>query len=183
MRPALNQSRRRFSFGLCCAAVASESLAQVPTLSAPNVVPIHARLVTSGQLTSASLAGAAAMGFEAVIYLAPPTVPDAVRDEGAILQRQGIEFVNIPIAFDNPTATDVDAFFRAMGRLRERTVLVHCQVNMRASSLVFLYRVIVLKEAPDAAYEAVSRVWSPRGPWRRLIVDQLRANQIAFDPY
>ena len=69
-----------------------------------------------------------------------------------------------------------------MNRLRDRKVLVHCQVNMRASSMTFLYRVIVGGEKPDA-YEAVAKVWSPEGPWKRLLTDQLRKAGIAFEPY
>jgi hypothetical protein len=56
----------------------------------------------------------------------------------------------------------------------DRKVLVHCQVNMRASSMVFLYRVIVAKESPDIAYESVTPVWSPEGSWRRLLASQER---------
>ncbi len=178
-------ARRRLALGLA-AALLSPTLPAQPepaNLVAPNVMLISPRLVTSGQPTAAALAGLAAAGFEAVIYLAPPSVPDAVRDEPSILQRQGIEYLNLPIAFDNPTAADVEAFMQAMGQLGSRKVLVHCQANMRASSLVFLYRVIMLKEAPELAYEAVSRVWSPRGPWKRLIIAQLAAHQIPFDAY
>lgn len=70
-----------------------------------------------------------------------------------------------------------------LDRWRDKKVLVHCQVNMRASSMVFLYRVLRLKEPPERAYEAVEQVWSPRGAWRRLIVEQLREHGIAFEPY
>jgi hypothetical protein len=62
-------------------------------------------------------------------------------------------------------------------------VLVHCQVNMRASSLVFLHRVIRGQEDPALAYEAVARVWSPSGPWRQLITSQLARYKIDFVPY
>ena len=68
-------------------------------------------------------------------------------------------------------------------RLKSKRVLVHCQVNMRASTLVFLHRVTVNREDPALAYEAVARVWSPRGPWKTLIVEQLRKHRIEFDPY
>jgi hypothetical protein len=47
--------------------------------------------------------------------------------------------------------------------------------------MVFLYRTIVLKDDPRAAYEALSGVWLPDGPWRRLIEDQLRKHKIAFE--
>ena len=154
-----------------------------PAIDAPNVVPISPRLVTSGQPNADALSRLAAQGFGAVIYLAPPTVPDAVRGEAEIVRKQGLEFVNIPIKFDNPTEADFQSFVAAMDRFRDRKVLVHCQVNMRASSLTFLYRVIVGGEKPELAYESVARVWSPEGPWKRLLVSQLRKAGIAFDPY
>jgi hypothetical protein len=55
--------------------------------------------------------------------------------------------------------------------------------HMRASTLVFLHRVIRLKQSPVTAYDAVTQVWSPRGPWRRLIAEQLAKNHIPFEPY
>jgi protein tyrosine phosphatase (PTP) superfamily phosphohydrolase (DUF442 family) len=157
--------------------------AQVPTLDAPNVEVISPRLVTSGQPTQHALASLAAQGFGADIYLAPPTVSDAVHDEAGIVERQGVAYVNIPIKFDNPTEADFEAFSTALRKLRDRKVLVHCQLNMRASSMVFLYRVIVDKEDPERAYQAVIRVWVPEGPWRALMIRLLRKNHMAFEPY
>jgi len=116
-----------------------------------------------------------------VIYLAPPTVHDAVRDEALIVASQGLVFVNIPIRFDGPTDADYEAFAAALKGLGNRKVLVHCQVNLRASSMVFLYRAIVLKEDPKPAYDAVEKVWVPEGPWRRLIEDELRKHHINFE--
>ena len=156
------------------------ALAQRPAL-APNVVDISPRLVTSGQPSAESLANLKALGFEAVIYLAPPTVQDAVRDEPLIVTRQGLTFVNIPIRFDNPTEADFDTFAGVLTGLENRKVLVHCQINLRASSFVFLYRAIVLKEDPRIAYEAVTRIWQPDAAWRRLIEEQLRKHKIAFE--
>ena len=78
---------------------------------------------------------------------------------------------------------DFESFVQVMNRLEGRKVLVHCQVNMRASSLTFLYRAIVGKEKPEQAYEAVAKVWSPEGPWKRLMVSQLRKAGIEFEPY
>src|SRR5687767_1253377 len=116
-----------------------DALAQRSTL-APNVVEISPRLVTSGQPTAENLANLKTMGFEAVIYLAPPTVQDAVRDEPLIVTRQGLTYVNIPIRFDHPTEADFETFAGVLTGLGSRKVLVHCQINLRASSLVFLYR-------------------------------------------
>lgn len=152
-------------------------------IQAPNVVAINPLLVSSGQPNVASLEALKQQGFDAVIYLAPTTVSDAVPGEADIIRAQGMEFIHIPIAFNKPSAADVERFFVAMQGLQGKKVLVHCQVNMRASSLVFLYRSIIQHEKPEFAYEAVSKIWSPSGPWKKLIIEQLQAAGIHFDPY
>lgn len=156
---------------------------QSSRLVAPNIVEISPRLVTSGQPSAQGLAGLKALAFDAVIYLAPPTVSDAVRDEQIIVTRQGLTFINIPINFDNPTEVDFEMFASVLAGLGTRKVLVHCQINLRASTMVFLYRVINLKEEPRVAYESVAGVWSPDARWRRLIEEQLRKHKVAFEPY
>lgn len=161
-------------------AFASGGIAQA-ALNAPNVVEITPRLVTSGQPAADMLGKLKAEGFEAVIYLAPPTVMDAVKDEALIVARQGITFINIPVNFGNPTEADFQQFAAILKGMASRKVLVHCQVNMRASSFVFLYRTTVLHEDPKEAYKAVSQVWAPHGPWRTLIEEQLRKNDVKFE--
>ena len=152
-------------------------------LDAPNVVPISESLVTSGQPTAAALAGLSARGFGAVINLAPLTVPDAVRDEPEIVRKQGLSFINIPIAFGNPTDSDFQEFVTAMNGFKDKKVLVHCQVNMRASSMTFLYRVLIEHQNPEKAYESVARIWSPEGPWMHFIAAELKQGGIPFQPY
>lgn len=164
-------------------AAQSASPVQPAGIDAPNVVVISPELVTSGQPTSAALSKLAAQGFKAVIYLAPPTVPDAIRDEADIVQRQGLSYVNVPIKFGDPTEADFDAFVKALAKFEGSKVLVHCQVNMRASSMVFLHRVVVGKESSEKAYESVARVWSPGGPWKALMKTVLAKNRVAFEPY
>jgi len=149
----------------------------------PNLVAISPRLVTAGQPSAAWLQTLKAQGFEAVIYLAPASVPDAIHQEPQLVAAQGLAFHHLPIPFGQPVAADYEAFAALLQSLRGKKVLVHCQVNMRASTLVFLYRVLVEQVPPDEAYEAVSRVWTPEGPWRRLMLDQLRRQGLAFDPF
>lgn len=153
------------------------------TLDAPNYIAVTPRLATSGQPSERALRMLAAQGFQAVVYLAPSDVPSAIRDEPALLSRQGIAFVHIPIPFGAPDHAHVQALFDALDRLQDRKTLVHCEINMRASTMVFLYRAIRLRVEPAAAYEPVARVWSPRGPWRRLVAEELARNKIPFEPY
>jgi len=184
-RPFCSAVGRLLLAGVVSLAPGAHASAQTPPgpLRAPNVVEISPQLVTAGQPTVEALAELRARGFGAVIYLVPPNAHDAIRDESVIVGRQGLVFVNLPIRFDEPTARDYETFATLVRSLQDRKVLVHCQVNMRASTLVFLYRAIVLREEPGAAYDAVTRVWTPSGPWKALMQEQLRRHKIDFDPF
>jgi len=157
-------------------------LISIVAQAAPNTVEVSPRLVTSGQPDAQELRTLKARGFEAVIYLAPPTAHDAVADEPRIVGGQGLVFINLPMRFDDPTDADFDAFAALLKGLGERKVLVHCQINLRASSMVFLYRAIVLKDDPRLAYEAVHKVWVPDDVWKRFIERQLARHKIDFQP-
>jgi protein tyrosine phosphatase (PTP) superfamily phosphohydrolase (DUF442 family) len=152
-------------------------------VEAPNVVVIGQSLVTSGQPSATALAGIAQQGFKVVVYLVPSSVPDAVKNEPELLAKQGVEFIHIPIPFGSPTEAHFEAVSQVLQRLRNQKVLVHCQVNMRASTMVFLHRVIKENVNPAVAWEAVTRVWSPEGPWKHLVIAQLAKHGVKFDPF
>ena len=162
-----------------CAAPTPAPATQAP----PNLVAISDRITTAGQPTADWLSSLKSQGYDAVIYLAPATVSDAVKDESLIVSRQGLIFVNIPIKFASPTEQDFENFAAVMTALTKQKVLVHCQINLRASSMVFLYRTITLKENPNTAYDSVSKVWVPEGAWKQLIQEQLKKHRINFEPF
>jgi protein tyrosine phosphatase (PTP) superfamily phosphohydrolase (DUF442 family) len=171
---------RRAALALMLAVLVHPALShEGPT---PNRVDVSARLATSGQPTKAFLETLKDQGYEVVVYLAPPTVPDAIADEPKIVGRQGIVFVNIPVVWEQPTAADFDAFTRVMQAFAGRKVWVHCQMNLRASSMVFLHRVITLKEPPEKAWADVQRAWVPNATWKAYILATLRANGVGYEP-
>ena len=164
-------------------AYAAANAANAADFSAPNMVVISPTITTSGQPTEQALKALSKHGFEAVIFLVPPGIESNVAGEDGIVKRQGMEFVHIPIKFGEPTAGHYAAFEAAMKRLSKQKVLVHCEINLRASSMVFLYRAIALKDDPNRAYESVAKVWSPRGPWKSFIQEMLTSNAIKFEPH
>ncbi len=174
-------NRRRF----LAATVAASALPMhaEDKLDAPNVVPITPTWLTSGQPTAAALAGLSQRGIKSVIYLAPPTVSSAVKEEPALLETQGIAYHNIPIPFGAPEPKHFEAFVAAMRQFEKQSLLVHCEVNMRASCMTFLYRVITLKVPVDTAYESVTKVWTPRFAWKPYVESMLAKNGIKFEVY
>lgn len=172
---------RRALLGLLLSATLCSATAapQAP----PNLIELSPTLVSSGQPSAAWLATLATQGFDAVVYLAPSTVRDALAEEPRIVADQGLAFHHLPIPFDRPQQADLQAFMQLMDRLQGRKVLVHCQVNMRASTLSFLYRVLRLRQDPQQAWESVVRVWQPSGPWKTLVREALAAEGLNFDPF
>ena len=158
-------------------------IVQPPASYMPNVVSIAPRLVTAGQPSTHALANLSAQGFGAVVHLGPLNAAAALSQEAAIVSRQGLVYINIPIKSEIPTEPDYQLFASVMRSLSERKVLVHCQINVQASSMVFLYRVVAMGEDPRLAYESVLKVWSPDGPWLRFIRRVLSKHEVHFEPY
>jgi protein tyrosine phosphatase (PTP) superfamily phosphohydrolase (DUF442 family) len=170
-----------FTATAAAASAPAAPAAPVAGIVAPNVRVINALLVTAGQPDRASLQRLKAEGYAAVISLAPGNTADAVPDQAAILAAQGVEFVHIPIPWQTPEAKHLEAMAAVMQRLKGRKVLVHCQMNMRASALTFLYRTIYAKEDPATAWADVKPLWTPAEQWAQFINGQLRAHGIAFE--
>jgi protein tyrosine phosphatase (PTP) superfamily phosphohydrolase (DUF442 family) len=149
-------------------------------IDAPNAVAATSQFITSGQPPASALGRLKEDGFQAVIFLVPDGVRGNVANEAEIVRAQGLTFIHIPIKFDQPTPMHYSAFAAAMRGLKDKKVLVHCEVNLRASSMVFLYRTIELKQSPETAYNAVTAVWQPRYAWKPYIEEMLNTNGIEF---
>jgi protein tyrosine phosphatase (PTP) superfamily phosphohydrolase (DUF442 family) len=150
-----------------------------PMLGA-NYVAVSERIHTAGQPNAAALASMGDRGFELVINLAPPTTPDAVAEEGRLVAAAGAAYVNIPVSWQQPTAADFDLFSAVMLGARDRKVLVHCQLNMRASAFTFLYRVVHDGVTPEVALEALQQVWVPDDQWAEFVNATLAQHNINF---
>lgn len=140
-----------------------------------NYVENSPRISSSGMPAQRQFAAIAAAGFGVVVNLAPPDALGSHEDEQALVERQGMHYFNLPIDFATPRVEDYERFAAILRQNRDQRVLVHCQLSMRASTLVFLYRVIELGEDPDRAFDDVVRVWQPVAPWKAFMRDVLVA--------
>jgi protein tyrosine phosphatase (PTP) superfamily phosphohydrolase (DUF442 family) len=147
---------------------------------AANHVVIGERIHTAGQPSAEALADLSDYGFALVVNLAPPTVRNAVAEEASLVAAAGAEYVNIPVDWERPTAADFDRFSEVMNGARADKVLVHCQLNMRASSFTFLYRVVHEGVAPAVALEALQQVWTPEDQWAEFVNTTLTQHNIDY---
>jgi protein tyrosine phosphatase (PTP) superfamily phosphohydrolase (DUF442 family) len=148
----------------------------------PNLITITQRIDTSGQPTAEQLKALKAAGYDLVINLAPPYSTGSIENEGSLVAAAGITYINIPVDWDYPKMSDFDLFTDILDQAGERHVLVHCQVNRRASMFTFLYRVAHENADVDQAYENVTAIWSPEPHWLEFANTVMSRHQIDFNP-
>jgi len=163
-------------------ACAPEFLRTGSTEPLANFVAVSERIHTSGQPSAAQLGGLKDMGYGLVINLAPPTTTGSISDEGMLVARTGISYLNIPVDWHSPRYEDFELFSNVLRQSGSMRVLVHCQVNKRASVFTFLFRVVHDGAAPDRAWENVDAVWVPDEQWKDFARMILKRHKIEYDP-
>jgi uncharacterized protein (TIGR01244 family) len=127
------------------------------------------RLTTSGQPTEAQLGKIQALGVRHVVNLGLHSHEKALPDEAASVSRLGMNYIHIPVDFQNPTDQDFAQFCTVMGQLREVPVHVHCIANYRVSAFFYRYRRDVLGLDEAWARAEMEAIWQPEGVWAKFI--------------
>ena len=120
-----------------------------------------------------------AAGYDVVINLAMPDSTNALPNEAELVCEQGLEYVHIPVVWEDPTYDDLDQFFRVMTQYQDRKVLVHCALNWRVSSFVFLYRVIQQRVSVEVAEQSLLKIWQPDLVWQGFIERSLARYRVS----
>lgn len=131
------------------------------------------RLATGGQPSESELGFVAAAGYEVVINLAISDPDYALPNEAECVQRAGMQYIHIPVAWEQPRAVDFARFARAMDSLKTRRVFLHCAANMRVSSFLLLYRVLREGWSYTDARADLEKIWLPNSTWSRFIDETL----------
>ncbi len=133
-------------------------------------------LLTSGQPTEPQFRMLAENGVQSVINLALPTSSNALANEEQIVRELGMDYIPIPVEWENPTPENLEQFFEAMDKQGGKKTLVHCAANMRVSAFVALYRIKRLGWDREKAFQETYRIWDPfdHPAWKSLILFELR---------
>jgi uncharacterized protein (TIGR01244 family) len=126
-----------------------------------NYVQLSENLGTSGQPAPQAFQDIANAGYQTLINLAPSDVEGSIANEAELVAAAGMNYVYIPVIWKKPTIADWDAFVAAMEANKDKKVIVHCQVNMRASAFAMLYRHIKLGVDLEEAQAPMLEIWNP----------------------
>jgi len=138
-----------------------------------NYLRLSDSLATSGQPNEGQIAEIARDGFQMVINLGLTGTDYALKDEAAIVRSLGMDYLHIPVLWQQPTKADLEAFFAAMDANLGKKLYVHCAANMRVSTFIALYRILRLGWTAEKAFEDVHRIWVPDEQWQDFIEEML----------
>ena len=139
---------------------------------------ISDNLVTSGQPTAEEFTLISRAGYQTVINLAPPNAANALPNEQAIATNLGMNYINIPVVWDHPTIEDFKQFCDVMESRKDHPIFVHCAMNMRVSTFVYLYRHLMMGVAASEAYATMLTIWKPNATWEQFIENAIATYSI-----
>lgn len=140
-----------------------------------NYLQLNENLSSSGMPTAEQMKEVAEAGVKVVINLALKTSPNALADEDKIVESLGMEYIHIPVQWENPTRQDLEDFFNAMDTHRNQKVHVHCQANYRATAFITLYRVLREGWKQEDALLIMEKIWNPEDfpVWQKFMEESL----------
>lgn len=140
-----------------------------------NYLFLSDKLSSSGMPKADQVESIARAGVNTVINLATEKSEGALQNEKGLIESRGMQYMHIPVEWDNPTRQNLDDFMNAMDAHANDNVLVHCQANFRATGFITLYRILRLGWKKEAAFQDLRKIWNPeRYPiWQKFIDENL----------
>jgi protein tyrosine phosphatase (PTP) superfamily phosphohydrolase (DUF442 family) len=134
-----------------------------------NFYRIGHNIATAGQPTIEEFTIVKQNNFDLIINLAKKDSPNAISNESSIVAGLGLNYIHIPVDFKAPALSDLQQFFEIMERHRNKHIFVHCALNRRVSSFMFLYRIIKCNLSVLEALRDLHAVWQPDNIWQSFI--------------
>jgi protein tyrosine phosphatase (PTP) superfamily phosphohydrolase (DUF442 family) len=144
-----------------------------------NFLRLSENLYTGGMPKDDQLADAAEQGVNVVINLALHDLPNVLPNEEKLVESLGMKYINVPVLWNNPTRENLDAFMDAMDSHKDKSILVHCEANYRATGFVTLYRILRLGWDRESAFKDMHKVWNEEKypVWKTFIEDAIEESR------
>jgi protein tyrosine phosphatase (PTP) superfamily phosphohydrolase (DUF442 family) len=134
-----------------------------------NFLPINGQIATAGQPTVEQFRDIHEAGYQLVVNLALLTSTNAIENEQSIVESLGMQYIHIPVEWENPTLQDFENFLSAMNASADKPVFVHCAMNMRVSAFMYLYQRIHQQISDEQAKVNLEKIWLPNETWQRFM--------------
>ena len=133
-----------------------------------NYLVLNKQLITGGQPSKDSFKKLSKKGVVVVINLLP-SHQNPIENEEFLVAENNMDYIHIPVDWDNPKKTDFNSFVMAMKKHQGKKIFVHCAMNMRVSAFIYLYRILHDNFHKEKAKESMEKIWKPSGTWAEFI--------------
>jgi protein tyrosine phosphatase (PTP) superfamily phosphohydrolase (DUF442 family) len=130
---------------------------------------ISPTIATSGQPTKEQFSNIASAGYSLVINLATPASSNWNPEENSLVESLGMEYVGIPIDWENPTVDDFENLADSLDRNSDRKIWVHCAKNMRVSAMMYLYNRLRKGYTEETSRGYLEQIWQPNKTWQNFM--------------
>jgi protein tyrosine phosphatase (PTP) superfamily phosphohydrolase (DUF442 family) len=140
-----------------------------------NFFQLTPKIATAGQPTIDQFIEIKESKYQLVINLLPEKTTKYLPEEKELVESQGMEYVHIPVLWENPSLEDLQKFFEVMDANQDKNIFVHCAANMRVSVFLYLYRHLKEGISETEARADLEKIWIPNEVWQKFI-DQVIDN-------
>ena len=134
-----------------------------------NYLKISDKIATAGQPSVEEFSHIKQAGYQLVINLALKDSSNALANEKEIVETQGMQYVHIPVIWENPAEEKLQEFIQVMKTNADKKVFVHCAANKRVSAFIYLYRRYQEGVTDEVAKKDLDRIWIPNQTWQQFI--------------
>ena len=134
-----------------------------------NYIKINEFISTSGQLSVEQFELIKKEGFDVVINLALSNSSNALENEDKLVTSLNMNYIHIPVDFDNPKVSDLKIFINILQALKENRVWIHCAKNYRVSAFMYVYHKYVLRTPFELINLTIFDLWKPSKNWQDIM--------------
>lgn len=134
-----------------------------------NYIPINNFIATSGQPTAQEFKKIAKEKYDVVINLALSHSEGRLIDEDKIVTNLGMNYIHIPVDFENPTQKNLRDFIEILEALSHKKVWVHCILNYRVTAFMYVFHKYILKTPFEDIDLSIFDEWSPESNWQTIM--------------
>ena len=139
-----------------------------------NFQKVSDSIATSGQPTKEQFSQIKDSGYQIVVNLALPTSANALPDEKETVENLGMQYVHIPVVWEEPKFEDFTQFYNVMTENEDKNTFVHCAANMRVSAFMYLYNRLHENMSDEEAKKNLYQIWIPNDTWQKFITQVIK---------
>lgn len=130
-----------------------------------NYYQYSEKLASGAQPSEEDIAELKKDGFEVVFNISTPSAKNALANEAAIVEKQGMHYVHFPVDCSDLQSIHYKTFEGIMNGIVDKKVFVHCGANIKSSNLIHMYDVLENGKNEKESVKTLYNIQQPEEKW------------------